>query len=468
MDLRFRGDDDSFGLSQDGFRMRITIFGTGYVGLVTGACLAEVGNDVVCVDVDAGKIERLEAGEIPIFEPGLEEIVADNRATGRLRFTTDAVAAIAHAPLIFIAVGTPPEEDGSADLSHVLAVARTIGAHISEYAVVVNKSTVPVGTAAMVQETIATELAARKADVAFDVVSNPEFLKEGDAVKDCMRPDRIIVGASSARAIEQLKSLYAPFNRNHERLVLMDVRSAELTKYAANAMLATKISFMNEMANIAERVGADIELVRHGIGSDPRIGYSFIYPGAGYGGSCFPKDVRALEYTARQHGYEARLLTAVEAVNDEQKGKLFELIQRHFGTGLAGKTIAVWGLAFKPNTDDMREASSRRLLQQLWEAGAKVRAYDPEAMAEAQRIYGERADLALCSDAQAALQGADALVVVTEWKAFWSADLARIRTALRTPVIFDGRNIYEPAAVEAAGIAYYGIGRGRSVQRRPA
>jgi UDPglucose 6-dehydrogenase len=468
MDLRFRGDDDSFGLSQDGFRMRITIFGTGYVGLVTGACLAEVGNDVVCVDVDAGKIERLEAGEIPIFEPGLEEIVADNRATGRLRFTTDAVAAIAHAPLIFIAVGTPPEEDGSADLSHVLAVARTIGAHISEYAVVVNKSTVPVGTAAMVQETIATELAARKADVAFDVVSNPEFLKEGDAVKDCMRPDRIIVGASSARAIEQLKSLYAPFNRNHERLVLMDVRSAELTKYAANAMLATKISFMNEMANIAERVGADIELVRHGIGSDPRIGYSFIYPGAGYGGSCFPKDVRALEYTARQHGYETRLLTAVESVNDEQKGKLFELIQRHFSTGLGGKTIAVWGLAFKPNTDDMREASSRRLLQQLWEAGAKVRAYDPEAMAEAQRIYGERADLALCSDAQAALQGADALVVVTEWKAFWSADLARIRTALRTPVIFDGRNIYEPAAVEAAGIAYYGIGRGRSVQRRSA
>jgi UDPglucose 6-dehydrogenase len=283
-----------------------------------------------------------------------------------------------------------------------------------------------------------------------------------------MRPDRIVVGASSARAIDQLKALYAPFNRNHERLVLMDVRSAELTKYAANAMLATKISFMNEMANIAERVGADIELVRHGIGSDPRIGYSFIYPGAGYGGSCFPKDVRALEYTARQHGYEARLLTAVEAVNDEQKGKLFELIQRHFGAGLAGKTIAVWGLAFKPNTDDMREASSRRLLQQLWEAGAKVRAYDPEAMAEAQRIYGERADLALCSDAQAALQGADALAVVTEWKAFWSADLVRIRTALRTPVIFDGRNIYEPAAVEAAGIAYYGIGRGRSVQRRSA
>jgi len=447
--------------------MHITIFGTGYVGLVTGACLAEVGNDVVCLDVDAAKIARLEAGEIPIFEPGLEEVVAENRATGRLRFTTDAVAAIAHAQMLFIAVGTPPDEDGSADLSHVLAVARTIGMNIRAYSVVVNKSTVPVGTAAMVQQAIAAELAERKVDIAFDVVSNPEFLKEGDAVKDCMRPDRIVIGSDSARAIEQLKTLYAPFNRNHERLVLMDVRSAELTKYAANAMLATKISFMNEMANIAERVGADIELVRHGIGSDPRIGYSFIYPGAGYGGSCFPKDVRALEYTARQHGYEARLLTAVEAVNDEQKGKLFELIEHHFGGALRGKTIAVWGLAFKPNTDDMREASSRRLLQQLWDAGAIVRAYDPEARTEAQRLYGNRADLVLCDDAQTALHGADALAVVTEWKAFWSADLARIRAALRTPVIFDGRNIYEPAAVEAAGIAYYGIGRGRSVQRTP-
>ena len=446
--------------------MHITIFGTGYVGLVTGACLAEVGNDVVCLDVDAAKIARLEAGEIPIFEPGLEEVVAENRATGRLRFTTDAVAAIAHAQMLFIAVGTPPDEDGSADLSHVLDVARTIGKNIRAYSVVVNKSTVPVGTAAMVQEAIAAELAERKVDIAFDVVSNPEFLKEGDAVKDCMRPDRIVIGSGSARAIEQLKTLYAPFNRNHERLVLMDVRSAELTKYAANAMLATKISFMNEMANIAERVGADIELVRHGIGSDPRIGYSFIYPGAGYGGSCFPKDVRALEYTARQHGYEPRLLTAVEGVNDEQKGKLFELIQGHFGA-LRGRTIAVWGLAFKPNTDDMREASSRRLLQQLWDAGASVRAYDPEARAEAQRIYGARADLVLCDDAQTALHGADALAVVTEWKAFWSADLARIRASLRTPVIFDGRNIYEPTAVEAAGIAYYGIGRGRSVQRKP-
>jgi len=447
--------------------MQITIFGTGYVGLVTGACLAEVGNDVVCVDVDAAKIARLQAGEIPIFEPGLEEVVGDNRANGRLRFTTEAVDAIAHSQMLFIAVGTPPDEDGSADLSHVLTVASTIGKNLREYSVIVNKSTVPVGTAARVQQAIADELAARKADIPFDVVSNPEFLKEGDAVKDCMRPDRIVIGTSSQRAIEQLKQLYAPFNRNHERLVLMDVRSAELTKYAANAMLATKISFMNEMANIAERVGADIELVRHGIGSDPRIGYSFIYPGAGYGGSCFPKDVRALEHTARQRGYEARLLRSVEAVNDAQKGKLYELIERHFQGTLRGKTIAVWGLAFKPNTDDMREASSRRLLQQLWDAGACVRAYDPEAGAEARRLFGERADLVLCDDAQTALQGADGLAVVTEWKAFWSADLARIRAALRTPVIFDGRNIYEPAAVEAAGIAYYGIGRGRSVQRKP-
>src|SRR4029079_2137431 len=337
--------------------MHITIFGTGYVGLVTGACLAEVGNDVVCIDVDAAKIARLEAGEIPIFEPGLEEVVAENRATGRLRFTTDAVAAIAHAQMLFIAVGTPPDEDGSADLSHVLDVARTIGKNIRDYSVVVNKSTVPVGTAAMVQQAIAAELAERKADIAFDVVSNPEFLKEGDAVKDCMGADRLRYGSGSARAIEQLKTLYAPFNRNHERLVLMDVRSAELTKYAANAMLATKISFMNEMANIAERVGADIELVRHGIGSDPRIGYSFIYPGAGYGGSCFPKDVQALERTAKQHGYSAQILEAVEAVNHRQKSKLFELIERHCMGEIRGKTFAVWGLAFKPNTDDMRESS---------------------------------------------------------------------------------------------------------------
>ena len=447
--------------------MNVTIFGTGYVGLVTGTCLAEMGNDVVCVDVDAAKVERLNRGEIPIFEPGLDELVEANRAAGRLRFTTEAAPAIAHGDIVFIAVGTPPDEDGSADLRHVLAVAATIGRHIGGYTVVVNKSTVPVGTADRVRAAIAQQLAARGADIAFDVVSNPEFLKEGDAVNDCMRPDRIVVGSDSPRAIALLRDLYAPFNRNHERLVLMDLRSAELTKYAANAMLATKISFMNEMANIAERVGADIELVRHGIGSDPRIGYHFIYPGAGYGGSCFPKDVQALERTARAHGYEARLLTAVEGVNDAQKGKLFDLLRQHFSGGLTGRTIALWGLAFKPNTDDMREAPSRRLLEQLWQAGARVRAFDPEARSETARIYGPRGDLVLCEDAYAALDGADALVLVTEWKAFRSPDFKRIARTLRTPVLFDGRNIYEPRVVEAAGLAYYGIGRGRSVLRAP-
>src|SRR6478609_9135813 len=426
--------------------MHITIFGTGYVGLVTGACLAEVGNDVVCIDVDAAKIARLEAGEIPIFEPGLEEVVAENRATGRLSFTTDSVAAIAHAQMLFIAVGTPPDEDGSADLSHVLAVARTIGQNIRDYSIVVNKSTVPVGTAAIVQKAIAEELAERKIDIAFDVVSNPEFLKEGDAVKDCMRPDRIVVGSGSARAIEQLKTLYAPFNRNHERLVLMDVRSAELTKYAANAMLATKISFMNEMANIAEQVGADIEHVRQGIGSDPRIGWHFIYPGAGYGGSCFPKDVQALAWTAQQYGCNPRLLDAVEAVNAAQKQHLFELMTRHFGD-VRGKTVAVWGLAFKPNTDDMRAASSRELLAQLWDAGARVRAYDPEATQEARRIFGDRDDLHLCETANEALKGADALAVVTEWKQFRSPDFGKLANTLTDKVVFDGRNLYEPAEV---------------------
>jgi len=443
--------------------MRITIFGTGYVGLVTGTCLAEVGNDVICVDVDAAKVARLNDGEIPIFEPGLDELVRDNRAAGRLHFTIAAEPAIAHGQLVFIAVGTPPDEDGSADLSHVLTVARSIGQHITRYTVVVNKSTVPVGTADRVRAAISAELLTRGLDVPFDVVSNPEFLKEGDAVKDCLRPDRIILGADSARAIEAIKALYAPFNRNHERLVLMDVRSAELTKYAANAMLATKISFMNEMANIAEHVGADIELVRIGIGSDPRIGYSFIYPGAGYGGSCFPKDVQALERTARAHGYNARVLSAVEAVNVDQKDKLFALIERHFAGELAGRTIALWGLAFKPNTDDMREAPSRRLLEQLWAAGAKVRAYDPEARHEAARLYGAHADLLLCEHPHDALEHADALVIVTEWKEFWSPDFERIKATLKSPVIFDGRNIYEPRTVEAAGIAYYGIGRGRSL-----
>jgi UDPglucose 6-dehydrogenase len=447
--------------------MRVTIFGTGYVGLVTGTCLAEVGHHVVCVDIDAAKIEGLRNGVIPIYEPGLEPMVKANFAEGRLEFTTDAATAIAHGDVIFIAVGTPPDEDGSADLQYVLAVARTIGTHLQRPAVVVDKSTVPVGTADKVRATIAAAMAARGAQVAYDVVSNPEFLKEGAAVEDCMRPDRIVIGADSPTAVEKLKKLYAPFNRNHERIVVMDVRSAELTKYAANAMLATKISFMTEIANIAERVGADVEMVRQGIGSDPRIGWHFIYPGAGYGGSCFPKDVQALARTAQQVGYRAELLDAVESVNHRQKEHLFELIERHYGgaAALKGKTFAVWGLAFKPNTDDMREASSRTLLRQLWEAGATVRAFDPEAGHEAQRIFGERADLVLCEHAVDALKGADALVVVTEWKQFRSPDFAKLKAALKDAAIFDGRNLYDPAEPEAAGLAYYGIGRGRSILR---
>ncbi|MBE1161176.1 UDP-glucose dehydrogenase family protein [Dyella acidiphila] len=445
--------------------MKVTIFGTGYVGLVTGACLAEMGNHVVCVDIDQAKVARLERGEMPIFEPGLEPIVRRNHANGQLQFTTDAATAIAHAQIIFIAVGTPPDEDGSADLQYVLGVAKSIGRHLDRYAVIVNKSTVPVGTADRVRKAVEAELSARQADIPFDVASNPEFLKEGDAVEDCLRPDRIVIGSSSARAIDMLRKLYAPFNRNHDRVVEMDVCSAELTKYAANAMLATKISFMNEIANIAERVGADVELVRQGIGSDPRIGYHFIYPGAGYGGSCFPKDVQALERTARAVGYDARLLTAVEAVNHDQKAKLFDFIQRYFAGDLRGRTVALWGLAFKPNTDDMREASSRRLMEMLWAAGATVRAFDPEAREETQRIYGERDDLVLCDSAYQALDGADVLAILTEWKAFRSPDFARIRSMLKEPVIFDGRNLYEPEAVEEAGMAYYGIGRGRSVLR---
>jgi len=446
--------------------MRVTIFGTGYVGLVTGTCLAEVGHHVVCVDIDAAKIDGLRNGVIPIYEPGLEPMVKANFAEGRLEFTTDAASAIAHGDVIFIAVGTPPDEDGSADLQYVLAVAKTIGAHLERPAVVVDKSTVPVGTADKVRAAIGAALAARGADVACDVVSNPEFLKEGAAVEDCMRPDRIVIGADSPAAIEKLKRLYAPFNRNHERIVVMDVRSAELTKYAANAMLATRISFMNEIANIAEKVGADIEQVRKGIGSDPRIGWHFIYPGAGYGGSCFPKDVQALARTAVQHGVEPRLLGAVEAVNDRQKEHLFELMLRHYGSvdALRGRTVALWGLAFKPNTDDMREASSRTLLKQLWSAGAKVRAYDPEAREEAQRIFGERDDLAFCNSAGAALEDADALAVVTEWKQFRSPDFAQLKAKLRDAVVFDGRNLYEPAEIEAAGLAYWGIGRGRSIR----
>ena len=446
--------------------MRVAIFGTGYVGLVTGACLAEVGHQVVCVDVDAAKIEGLVRGIVPIYEPGLAPMVQANHAAGRLRFTTDAVDALATGEIVFIAVGTPPDEDGSADLQYVLAVARSIGRHLDRPVLIVNKSTVPVGTADKVRETVAAELAARGIDIPFEVVSNPEFLKEGDAVNDCMRPDRIVVGAQGEAAFATMRRLYAPFNRNHDRMVTMDVRSAELTKYAANAMLATKISFMNEIANIAEKVGADVEMVRKGIGSDPRIGWHFIYPGAGYGGSCFPKDVQALARTAFQHGYATRILDAVEAVNDAQKGHLFELMIRHYGgvEALNGKTIAVWGLAFKPNTDDMRAASSRRLLAQLWQAGARVRAFDPEAGTEARRIFGERDDLVLCDSAEGVLQGADALAVVTEWKQFRSPDFARLARELADAVVFDGRNLYEPADVESHGLAYWGIGRGRSVK----
>ena len=446
--------------------MRVSIFGTGYVGLVTGTCLADVGHDVVCVDVDAEKVASLNRGVVPIFEPGLQPMVQANHAAGRLRFTTDAAEALAHGEIVFIAVGTPPGNAGEADLSAVLSVADAIGAHMQRPTIVVNKSTVPVGTADCVRDAIAARLSARGRDIAFDVLSNPEFLKEGDAVNDCMRPDRIVIGGDNPAAVERLKRLYAPFNRNHERLVVMDVRSAELTKYAANAMLATKISFMNEIANIAEQVGADVEMVRQGIGSDPRIGWHFIYPGAGYGGSCFPKDVRALSRAARAHGFETRLLDAVESVNDFQKSHLFDLVVRHYGgaDALRGRTFALWGLAFKPNTDDLREASSLRLIEQLHAAGALVRAFDPEASAAAQRRFGDRDDLVLCDSAHAALVGADALVVVTEWKQFRSPDFARIRTALADDVVFDGRNLYHPDEVESAGLAYYGIGRGRSTR----
>ena len=446
--------------------MDVAIFGTGYVGLVTGACLAEVGHKVLCVDVDAAKVEALEQGTVSIHEPGLAPLVRANQAAGRLRFTTDAAAAVAHGEVLFIAVGTPSGEDGTADPQAVLEVAAEIGAHLARQALVVCKSTVPVGTSDQVRAVIAAALAARGRDIAFDVASNPEFLKEGDAVADCMRPDRIVIGYRGARAVDTLRRLYAPLNRNRDRIIAMDVRSAELTKYAANAMLATRISFMNEMACIAERVGADIEMVRRGIGSDPRIGWHFIYAGAGYGGSCFPKDVRALARSARAHGCEARLLDAVEDVNEAQKGHLFALVERHYrGPGaLRGRTFAVWGLSFKPDTDDIREAPSRRLLSQLWDARARVRAYDPAATARARAAFGDRDDLVFCDSADEAIHDADALAVVTEWKQFRSPDFARVAASLRDRVLFDGRNLYDPAQVEAAGIAYYGVGRGRSVE----
>jgi UDPglucose 6-dehydrogenase len=444
--------------------MRLTVFGSGYVGLVTGACLAEMGNHVVCVDIDEGKIARLNNGEIPIYEPGLEDYVERNVEAGRLEFTTDVQKGVDHGLFQFIAVGTPPDEDGSADLSHVLAVAKSIGQHMTDYRIVVDKSTVPVGTADKVREAIRQELNERGLNLEIDVVSNPEFLKEGDAIDDFMKPDRIVIGTDNPRTTELLRALYEPFNRSHDRVIAMDVRSAELTKYAANAMLATKISFMNEVANIAERMGADIEKIRIGIGSDPRIGYHFIYPGAGYGGSCFPKDVRALARSAAASDYDAELLNAVEAVNDRQKLRVFENIKAHYDGDLAGKTIALWGLSFKPRTDDMREAPSRVLMESLWAAGASVRAYDPEAMDEARRIYPDQDGLVVCDNAYDALEDADALAIITEWQEFRSPDLERIRDSLKDPVIFDGRNLYEPDMVRALGLEYYGIGRGNSVQ----
>jgi UDPglucose 6-dehydrogenase len=442
--------------------MRITIFGSGYVGLVTGACLADAGNNVVCVDVDERKIAMLKRGEVPIHEPGLDEVVKRNVEAGRLTFTIDAEEGVKHGLFQLIAVGTPPDEDGSADLRYVLAVARSIGEHMSEYKVIITKSTVPVGTADKVRAAITASLASRRATVEFDTVSNPEFLKEGAALADFIKPDRVIIGTDSERATELLRSLYEPFTHNHDRMIVMDVRSAELTKYAANAMLATKISFMNELANLAEHFGADIEAVRLGIGSDPRIGYAFIYPGVGYGGSCFPKDVQALKRSADEVGYEASLLAAVETVNNRQKHVLFNKIQAHFGD-LRGKTIALWGLAFKPNTDDMREAASRVLMEALWSAGATVRAYDPVAMPECLRIYGKRDDLVLCKTNPEVLQGADALAIVTEWREFRSPDFEAIKSSLRTPAIFDGRNLYDPAQMARAGFSYYAIGRGKQL-----
>jgi UDPglucose 6-dehydrogenase len=444
--------------------MRVTIFGSGYVGLVTGACLAEVGNHVLSVDIDKAKVERLRRGEVPIYEPGLDAVIKRAREAGRLDYTTDATAGVKHGVVQFIAVGTPPNEDGSADLQHVQSVARTIAQHLDEYRVVVNKSTVPVGTADFVRAEIADVLKRRGAQVEYDVVSNPEFLKEGAAVEDFMKPDRIIVGTDNPRTAEIMRSLYEPFNRNHDRVLVMDIRSAELTKYAANAMLATKISFMNELANVAERLGADIEQVRIGIGSDPRIGYSFIYPGCGYGGSCFPKDVKALTASAASQGYRAAILEAVDQVNDRQKSVLYAKIEKHFGgaANLKGKVVALWGLAFKPNTDDMREAPSRTLMEALWAAGARVQAYDPVAREEARRLYGERPDLVLCEHAADALKGADLLAIVTEWREFRSPDFDAVRQALSEPVIFDGRNLYDPAALERGGIRYYAIGRGAS------
>lgn len=443
--------------------MKVTVFGTGYVGLVTGTCLADVGHDVLCVDINQKKVDDLYNGIIPIYEPGLESIVKQAMQNGLLNFTTDMDRAVAHGELQFIAVGTPSDEDGSADLQYVVAVAQTIGQRMAAYRVVINKSTVPIGTAEIVHKTISDELVKRGTAVGYDVVSNPEFLKEGAAVNDFMKPDRIVIGTDSERAEVLLRELYAPFNRNHDRMIFMDVRSAELTKYAANAMLATKISFINEMANLAELLGADIEKVRNGIGADPRIGYHFIYPGCGYGGSCFPKDIKALINIANNVDYPASLMEAVDKVNDSQKNKLFSYIAKHFSGQLKGKTFALWGLSFKPNTDDMREAPSRVLMEALWAAGAKVQAFDPVAMEETQHIYGLRDDLKLVGTKEAALERADALIICTEWKNFRAPNFDVVKAALINPVVFDGRNLYEPEKMASLGIDYYAVGRGLSV-----
>jgi len=440
--------------------MKITMVGTGYVGLVTGACFADTGNEVLCLDLDERKIGMLREGRIPIYEPGLEDMVRRNVAAGRLRFTTEVAESVEFGTLQFIAVGTPPDEDGSADLRHVLAAARSIGKHMKAYRVIVDKSTVPVGTADLVREAIAGELKARGVELPYAVVSNPEFLKEGAAIEDFMKPDRVVVGSDDERATQLMRAIYAPFQRNHERMLVMDVRSAELTKYAANAMLATRISFMNELANLAERMGADIEQVRKGIGSDPRIGYHFLYAGTGYGGSCFPKDVKALQRTGTQSGLNLHVLEAVEKVNEEQKGMLVRKIVKRFGEKLDGRRFAIWGLAFKPNTDDMREAPSQVVVEALLARGATLNAYDPVAVHEAKRIFGNKPGLGFAETPIAALDGADALVIITEWKEFRSPDFDDLRKRLRQPVIFDGRNLYDPDMMRASGIDYYGVGRG--------
>jgi UDPglucose 6-dehydrogenase len=444
--------------------MKVTVFGIGYVGLVQAAVLASVGHQVLCVDIDDKKVADLKKGIIPIYEPGLTPIVEETYQNGLLDFTTDAKKGIDHGEVQFIAVGTPPDEDGSADLQYVLKVANTIATHMTEHKIVIDKSTVPVGTADKVKAEIASVLASRSSNLTFDVVSNPEFLKEGAAVADCMKPDRIVIGTDSEDVKKAMHELYAPFNRNNDRMIFMDIRSAELTKYAANCMLATKISFMNEMSNLAELLGADIEAVRHGIGSDSRIGYQFIYPGCGYGGSCFPKDVQALIKTSHGIDYQPALLEAVETVNHAQKQKLFTHIKNYFGDDLKGKTIALWGLSFKPKTDDMREASSRVLMESLWQAGAKVQAYDPEAMEECQRIYGSRDDLTLVGTKEAALKNADALAICTEWSQFRAPDFSFIAKSLSSPVIVDGRNLYDPQMLNEKGFSYFAIGRGDSLK----